>query len=244
MARATMTRSLYRRATGADGGTTISARAAGAAYAHLKERLLEGDLGQGDKLSVVDLTRQLGCSRVPVMEALKRLEGEGFVHIVPQVGCSVVTPSPADVEDFFSLFADVEARVARFAALRRSATDLEEFVRVCAHIDGALETAAGPGVNDPTYRRLNLLFHGCIHRMARSPVTTTIAADLWDRSDFYIKLAFGSLYFPRRVRDAHARLRRALIAGDAAAAGAAIAGQLEEVGTAVAAALARRVGDT
>lgn len=238
-----MTRSLYRRAAGANGDPTVTARAAGTAYAHLKERLLEGDLDQGDKLSVVDLTRQLGCSRVPVMEALKRLEGEGFVHIVPQVGCSVVRPSPADVRDFFSLFAVVEARVTRFAAERRSAADLEEFARVCAHIDSALETAAGPGVNDPTYRRLNLLFHGCIHRMARSPVTTTIAADLWDRSDFYIKLAFGSLYFPRRVREAHARLRSALLAGDAAAAGAAIAGQLEEVGEGVATALARRRGD-
>ena len=62
--------------------------------------LLEGDLAAGDKLSVVDLTRTLDCSRVPVMEALKRLAGDGFVQIVPQVGCRVVTPRADDVRDF------------------------------------------------------------------------------------------------------------------------------------------------
>ena len=52
------------------------------AYQHIRTLLLEGDLGPDDKLSVVDLTRELACSRVPVMEALKRLEGEGFIEEV------------------------------------------------------------------------------------------------------------------------------------------------------------------
>ena len=76
-----------------------SAARADAAYDHIKMQLLEGDYGPGQKLSVVDLTRELACSRVPVMEALKRLAGAGFVHIVPQVGCRVVTPQPAETHD-------------------------------------------------------------------------------------------------------------------------------------------------
>src|SRR5262249_4241585 len=130
-----MKRYLSRHASGAVLADIAAAGRAGTtAYAHLKERLLEGDLGPGDRLSVVELTQLLSCSRVPVMEALKRLEGEGFVRIVPQVGCSVVAPAPADVEDFFALFADVEARMARFAAERRDAADLIEFAAVCTHI--------------------------------------------------------------------------------------------------------------
>ncbi|CAN0392845.1 unnamed protein product, partial [Phaeothamnion confervicola] len=68
--------------------TSSSARA-DAAYDYLKTCLLEGDYGPGQKLSVVELTRELNCSRVPVMEAIKRLAGAGFLHIVPQVGCRV-----------------------------------------------------------------------------------------------------------------------------------------------------------
>lgn len=73
---------------------------AGHAYEHLKARILEGDLGPGDRLSVLALAQALACSRVPVMEALKRLQAEGLVDIVPQVGCQVAVPTAGDVEDF------------------------------------------------------------------------------------------------------------------------------------------------
>ena len=218
----------------ANRGASSSARA-DTAYDYLKTCLLEGDFGAGQKLSVVELTRELNCSRVPVMEAIKRLAGAGFLHIVPQVGCRVVTPQPAEVRDFFALFAATEGTVTAFAAARRSATEVEEFKLLCAHIDDVASRAGKPGDRDPTYRRLNLLFYSFLHRLARSPVTTMIAASMWDRSDFYIKLAFGSLYFSRAVRAAHAAIRAALIAGDAEGAHAAIAAHLHAVGDGVAA---------
>lgn len=224
-------------ARGPDGGS-VTARAE-AAYLHLKERLLEGDLTGGDKLSVVELTRALDCSRVPVMEALKRLASDGFVQIVPQVGCRVVTPRAADVRDFFTLFAAVESTIAGFAAARRTAAEVVEFKRLCAEIDRLTRRAGKPADRDPAYRRINLMFHGCIHELARSPVTTAIAAGMWDRSDFYIKLAFGSLYFSRAVKDAHLAIRAAVIGGDAAAASRATRDHLERVGAAVAEALER-----
>ena len=217
-------------------GANPSARA-DAAYDYLKTCLLEGDYGPGQKLSVVELTRELNCSRVPVMEAIKRLAGAGFLHIVPQVGCRVVTPQPAEVRDFFALFAATEGTVTAFAAARRTMSEVEEFKRLCAHIDDIVRSAGKPGDRDPTYRRMNLLFYSFLHRLARSPVTTAIAATMWDRSDFYIKLAFGSLYFSRPVRAAHEAIRVALIAGDAEAAHAAVAAHLSAVGDGVATAM-------
>ena len=210
---------------------------ADAAYDYIKTRLLEGDYNAGQKLSVVELTRELNCSRVPVMEAIKRLASAGFVHIVPQVGCRVVTPQPAEVRDFFALFAAAEGTVTAFAAARRSEAEVEQFKQLCAHIDDIARKAGKLGDRDPTYRRLNLNFHAAIHHLARSPVTTAIATTMWDRSDFYIKLAFGSLYFSRPVRAAHQTIRAAIIAGDAAAARTAVAAHLEAVGDSVASAM-------
>ena len=226
--------SAHTRSTARNGSASARAESA---YQYLKERLLEGDLRPADRLSVVELTAQLACSRVPVMEALKRLEGEGFVQIVPQVGCRVVTPQAEDVRDFFALFAAVESTVTAFAAARRTQADLDEFKRVCAQVDTGARRAGSLQDRDPTYRRLNLLFHSCIHRLARSPVTTAIAGGLWDRSDFYIKLAFGSLYFSRKVKAAHQAIRAAIIAGDADAASQAASAHLESVGEDVAARL-------
>ncbi len=217
-----------------------SAARADTAYDHLKTQLLEGDWGPGTKLSVVDLARALDCSRVPVMEAVKRLANEGLVQIVPQVGCRVVTPTSEEVRDFFTLFAATEGTVAGFAAARRTAEDVAEFQRLCAELDRRTEAAGRPGDRDPTYRRLNLVFHRSIHQLARSPLTAAIAATMWDRSDFYIKSAHGSLYFSRAVRAAHQAIRSAIVSGDADAARRATAAHLEAVGDGVARAMARQ----
>lgn len=203
------------------------------AYETIRLELLEGTLMPGDKLAVVELAEQLQCSRVPIMEALKRLEREALVTIVPQVGCRVITPSVADVGDFFVLFAAVEGAVAALAAERRDAADVERFGEVCREIDAELNDAGDPASRDPRYRRLNLRFHGEIHRLAHSPLASSMAAGLWDRSDFYIKIAFGSLYFSRRVIRSHRAIRRALVNGDPAAADAAVREHLLAVGTAV-----------
>jgi len=204
------------------------------AYEHLMQRLLEGELAPGDRLSVIDLSAQLACSRVPVMEALKRLDAEGFVEIIPQVGCRVAQPDAAEVRDFFELFAAVEGCVARLAAGRRDDDEVREFKALCAQIDRELKEAGGPEARDPRYRRLNLEFHSAIHRLARAPLACAVAAGMWDRSDFFIKVAFGSLYFNRRVRHAHLAIRRAIVDGDPQAAEAAIATHLRQVGEAVA----------
>lgn len=207
------------------------------AYSHLMQALLEGDLEPGARLSVVDLADALGCSRVPVMEALKRLGAEGFVQIIPQVGCRVARPDAAEVLDFFELFAAVEGCVTRLAAARRTAEDLPAFKALCTRLDQALRAAGGPDARDPAYRRINLEFHTAIHRLARAPLACAVAASMWDRSDFFIKVAFGSLYFNRRVRQAHAAMRKAIVDGDPAAAETAVEAHLRDVGAAVAARL-------
>lgn len=203
-------------------------------YDHIKLRLLEGDLEPGDDLSVVAFAEQLGCSRVPVMEAMKRLETEGLINIIPQVGCRVAVPNGHDAMDFFVLFSGVEGVMARFAAERRSEEDLEMFRTVCDRVDTLIASAGKPESKDPSYRQLNLLFHRAIHEMAHSPLTSCISVGLWDRADFYIKAAFGSLYFSSRVKRAHQAIRRAIIAGDAEKAELEVRANLKEVGERVA----------
>ena len=203
------------------------------AYSHLMTELLEGALHPGDWLSVVELAGALKCSRVPVMEAVKRLAAEGFVKIVPQVGCRVAMPEPPEVLDFFTLFAAVEGCVTRLAAQRRTKEQLLAFKETCAQFDRLLKGAGGPDANDPTYRRLNLMFHTEIHHMAQAPSACRVAASLWDRSDFYIKVAFGSLYFTKRVRQANLAIRRAIIKGDVDGAERTVTDHLRAVGVAV-----------
>ena len=154
-----------------------------AIYTTLKRQLLRGDQELGASLSVADLAVALGASRQPVMEALKRLQAEGFVEIIPQVGCRVVTPTASEVSDFYEVFGTMEGLASRLAAERRDPEEMEEL----HHLVGRLSTASEGGNFDPArYAAANRAFHGMIHRIARSREARAAAETYWDRSDFLI----------------------------------------------------------
>ena len=69
----------------------------------------------------------LSISRAPVSDAIRRLTVEGLLEVLPQVGCRVVRPVPAEVKDLYEIFGATEGVIARLAAERRSAAEADEF---------------------------------------------------------------------------------------------------------------------
>ena len=57
------------------------------AYQQLKDALLNGDYKAGERLAVEPVAKAIGASRQPVMDAFRRLAGEGLLTIIPQVAC-------------------------------------------------------------------------------------------------------------------------------------------------------------
>lgn len=199
-------------------------------YAYLKHQLLEGGLDPGDPLSAESLSRALEVSRSPVMEALKRLAAEGFLQIIPQVGSRVITPDPREVGDFYRVFAASEAVIAGFAASRRSAAEAREYKGCVEVVAREAERAGGFQARDPQYRELNRRRFNALHALAHSATASEHAATMWDRSDFYSRIAFGSLYFSSFVKTSHKQIDRAVIRGDKDAAEKAVLAFLTRAG--------------
>lgn len=194
------------------------------AYEWLKGRLLSGHYAFGEELQLVGIAKEVAVSRQPVMEAVKRLQLEGFVEIIPQVGCRVAVPSQEDAEDLFEVFATLEALVTRLAAERREPADADELKAIASRFE---QLRAGAFKVDD-YRRLNRDFHSAIHRLSRSVEGMRAAAAYWDRSDFLIATVGGEVgsggelwadNLDNTVRE-HQQLADAIIRGDGAAAGA------------------------
>jgi DNA-binding GntR family transcriptional regulator len=149
----------------------------------LERRLMLGAYRFGEPLSIIQLARQFGASRQPVSVAISHLRSIGYVDIIPQVGCRVVSPTQAQISDFFLAMGKMEGVVAGFAAQRY----VGEEARVLLAITGRagprqLESAAGRidyirAVND---------FHEQIWRMARSPTLEGRIARLRKLSIFYL----------------------------------------------------------
>lgn len=84
------------------------------ASARIREGILAGRYAQGERLKVVDLSKHLGFSTMPLREALRILEGEGLVEIQANRGAVVRTLDHHFVEDLFELNTEL-----RIFALRR-----------------------------------------------------------------------------------------------------------------------------
>jgi DNA-binding GntR family transcriptional regulator len=191
-----------------------------AVYDLLKERLLEGHYPAGTRLPTDDLRLELGVSKQPVMEALRRLSADGMIEIVPQVGCLVTGYDLHEIEDFYLGFGGFEGSIAGTAALRRTNDQLAELDAISAQIN-ALRTERDPAMRSRGYRIWNRHFHHTIGAMAQSRVMTETSRRMWDLSDFLVNTTGVSQPLSSALDDRHAdheRIRAALHAGDKAAA--------------------------
>ena len=210
------------------------------AYAYLKGLLLGGGLDPGDQISSDGVGRVLSISRAPVSDAIRRLTVEGLLEILPQVGCRVVRPVPAEVKDLYEIFGATEGVIARMAAKRRTVAEADEFRRLCASL---LSDAGLPDEPDARFvelRQRNRRRYERLHELARSPLATDIGETYWDRSDCYIRVTFGGRGLPGYVRAGHAAFIAAVVAGDGKTAEQATRHYLVRLGQDVAAMLERQ----
>jgi DNA-binding GntR family transcriptional regulator len=89
------------------------------AYTFVRALFLSGErYSPGDKISVEELSHELGVSRTPLWGAIYRLEAEGIVEIVPRLGVYLVDYDPERVIDIYMAREALEGAAARLAAER------------------------------------------------------------------------------------------------------------------------------
>jgi DNA-binding GntR family transcriptional regulator len=105
-------------------------------YAELRARIISGEIPFGSRLRERDLAEELDASRIPVREALVRLEAEGFVRTSPRRGATVVQLRLADVAELYDVRLAVEVQATRLAARRVAAgADASALERALAAAD-------------------------------------------------------------------------------------------------------------
>lgn len=124
------------------------------AYELLLKKIMTGHWYPGATLSTYALAEELEISRTPILEALKRLQAEGIVEIIPQIGCRVVQPTARDVAEVFTVRAVLEGLAAETAAVRISDKEL----KALWDLYWQSETAAESGESE-RYDSLNRQFH-------------------------------------------------------------------------------------
>jgi DNA-binding GntR family transcriptional regulator len=168
----------------------------------IRQGILDGVLKAGARIDQNRLAAELRVSLVPVREALKMLEGEGFVQILPRRGAFVTETSLADMEDLYFTRAIIEGQAAYHAADKLTDADLDALE---THYD-AMETALA--AHD--YERFtaeNRAFHLRIYDAAGSNYLSDMIQNLWELAERY---RYRYLFLKDQARNIQAEHRAIL----------------------------------
>lgn len=161
------------------------------AYQAIRRRILDGTYGPGYRLVIDALARELGVSPVPVREAIRRLEAEGWVVYRANAGAEVAPADPRQWEHLMEVLALLEGAASAAAAPYLTTPQLEHLEAINRAMAQALEA-----VDVMAFSRLNRQFHFAIYAGCPNPYLNELLHQTWDRLDRIRSTIFR--YVPHR----------------------------------------------
>lgn len=133
----------------------------------LRQYVVEGLLVPGERLNERILCEQMGVSRTPMREAIKKLAGEGLVRLEPNRGAVVHRLSHQEVAAAFEVVASMEAFAGELAAKRATPEQIQQIQALQQKMEAAHRANDLPG-----YYQINAEIHSAINHAAGNPVLT------------------------------------------------------------------------
>lgn len=157
---------------------------AAAVVERLRERILSGELPEGEQLRQEAIAAEFEISRIPVREALSHLAGEGLVKIVGNRGAVVAALSPDDIAQLFETRAVLESYMLRQAIPNLTDEDLRRAEDILVHYEQSLEHDS----EVKSWGRLNWSFHSALYAPANRAVMLSFLKTLHTQCDRYTRL--------------------------------------------------------
>ena len=193
----------------------------------VKERLLEDILNgrhpPDSRIVETQIARELGTSQAPVREALRGLEGLGFVEITPFRGARVRRPSRRDILEAYAVRSSLESLAARLAVPHLTPAAVAE---LAGHVE-AMSAAAAAG-DGAAVAEEDARFHGRIVELADNATLTRVWRSLEPLSRTYLTLVVPGAD-PVWSAGLHAPILAAIRARDADGVVAALQHHFDEV---------------
>jgi DNA-binding GntR family transcriptional regulator len=177
----------------------------------LRERILHGVYPEGEPLRQDAIAEELGVSRIPVREALRQLEAEGLVVFNPHRGAVVSSLSLDEIDEVFTLRAEIEADLLRRAMSRITAEDLARGREMLDSFENALH-----GGEVASWGEANWQFHATLYAPAGRQFTMGIAQKLHQHCDRYLRMQLALTHGELRANEEHRAILAAVKKRDSA----------------------------
>ena len=171
----------------------------------LREAIVSGILKPGERLMEIQMAEELGVSRTPVRESIRKLELEGFVVMVPRRGTYVADLSIKDINEVYEIRTVLDVLAAGLAAERITEEELEELERLLVHIGEFVDQN-----NVDKLIEFDSQFHDVLYRASRNDRLVGIINNLREQ---FTRFRSISMKYPGRMQNTvaeHTRLVEAI----------------------------------
>ena len=182
-------------------------------FQRIRDDILKGKYEEHDELRENTIGKELGVSRTPVREALRQLELEGLVSIIPNKGAYVTGISPKDVSDLYMIRSMLEGLCARWATENITDEQLDELDEIMLLSEFHMKKEGGGSADQVT--ELDGKFHAILYEASNSKILSHVLMDFHK----YVQLARrSSVVSEERARKSireHKQILRAIRDKDA-----------------------------
>lgn len=189
----------------------------------LRDAIRKGVLAPGERLMEIQLAEELGVSRTPVREAIRKLELEGYVIMMPRRGTYVANLSIRDVNEVFEIRTTLDSLACGLAAERITDEELEHLQRLLVAIGGYIED------NDmDKIVETDMEFHDLLYQASRNSRLIGIIFNLCEQ---LTRFRSTSMSYPGRLQathEEHCRIVEAIAQGNVQEAQAAAEHHMEQ----------------
>ena len=178
-------------------------------YEELKRQILVGEIAPGTRMMEVELAEDMGVSRTPVREAIRKLEKEGLVTIEPRRGAYASDISIKDMVDVLEVRQMLEGMAASMAAQKVTEEEKLDFVEA----NSAYKNAVKKG-NIEEIIRYDELFHQLIVSYSGNKTLNQLLSQVQE-----LALRFRYIYYDdfsryENLPVEHEEIEEAIISGD------------------------------
>ena len=165
----------------------------------LRDQIIRGEIPEGAQLRQDAIATQYQVSRIPVREALRQLDAEGLIAIVPNRGAIVPALSPDDVEELFSIRALLEPEVLKLSIPHLTEQDFSEAAAILRKYVSELRRDD----HVSAWGRLNWQFHSILYSRAILPRFMAVIRNVNNSGERYTRLQLYLTHGIKRANEEH-----------------------------------------
>lgn len=126
----------------------------------LRQAILKGELAPGERLMEIQLADRLGVSRTPIREAIRKLELEGLVLMIPRKGAEVAKISEKSLRDVLEVRRSLEELAIELACQRMGSDEIVQLEEAQASFREAVEKGDAMAIAESDERYHDIIYFG------------------------------------------------------------------------------------